>query len=169
MLAAFVGDAVDENFKETVCKLLEKYVKALSVSEKEIYFSGFDKCEIICAFGRGLKEIIADDAVVFLNNCLSPIRISNERYCVLDSLNQNDLTLAQKSRGEVITCGLSTRDTLTFSSCTEENCVISLQRQIRRFNGSIAEPFELPINCEKHDDRYAILCASLLLILLGII
>jgi len=169
MLAAFIGSDVDENFKETVCRLLRKHVKILCVSNNEIHFKGFDKSELICAFIRDLKEITVDGAAIFLNNCLHPICIKNERYCVLDSLNQKDLALAQKSRGEVITCGRSMRDTLTFSSCTEEKCVISLQRQIRRFDNSIIEPFELPVSCEKNDDRYAILCACLLLILLGFI
>lgn len=169
MLAAFVGSDVSENFKETVCRLLRKHVEVLCISNSEIHFNGFNKSELICTFIGNLKEVVANDATIFLNNCLHPIHISNERYCVLDSLNQKDLMLAQKSCGEVITCGLSMRDTLTFSSCTEEKCVISLQRQIRRFDNSIAEPFELPVSCENNDDRYAILCAYLLLILLGFI
>lgn len=169
MLAVFVGDDVDENFRKTVCNLLRKHIKTLEISGEKIMFSGFDAHKLVCVFSKNLKEIEADGSIVFLNNCADSIQINGERCCVLDGLNQNDLVLAQKSSGEVITCGRCTRDTLTFSSCTEENCVISLQRRLRRLDESLAEPFELPFECQKNDDRYAILCASLILILLGII
>lgn len=169
MFAAFIGNDVDENFTETVCKMLTRHVKILKISDKAIYFNGFDNNTITCVFSKTLNEVIAHGAIVFLNNCHFPIQIACERFCVLDSQNYNDLVLAQKSSGGVITCGRSMRDTLTFSSCTEEKCVISLQRRLQRLDGSIAEPFELPIDCDKNDDGYAILCASLLLILLGII
>ena len=169
MLAVFVGNDVDENFRKTVCSILQKQVKALEISGDKLVFSGFDAHGLVCVFSKNLKEIRADGSIVLLNNCAGSIQISGERCCVLDGRNRSDLTLAQKSGGEVITCGLSTRDTLTFSSYTEENCVVSLQRRLRRLDGGYAEPFELPFECQKSDDRYAILCASLILILLGII
>lgn len=169
MLAVFVGDDVDENFRKTVCNILKRRVKILELSDDEIVSNGFDTSKIICVFRKSLKEIKADGCIVFLNNCSSAAKIRGERCCVLDGLNQSDLKLAQQSDGEVITCGRCTRDTLTFSSCTEESCVISLQRRLRRLDGKFAEPFEQPFECSKSDDRYAILCASLILILLGII
>lgn len=169
MIAVFVGDDVDENFRNTVCNLLKRHIKVLEISNEKIVFDGFDTHNLTCMFSKNLKHIEVNNCIVFLNNCVVPIQISGERCCVLDGLNKSDLKLAQQSGGEVITCGRCIRDTLTFSSCTEENCVISLQRRLRRLDDSFAEPFEQPFECQKNDDRYAILCAGLILILYGII
>lgn len=167
MLAVFIGQNVEGNFRKTVCKILRKHIKATEISSEKIFEVSPDGDGIACIFSKDIKAIKAHNTAVFLNNCLEKPQIVGEKYCIIDSLNSCDLEIAKSLKSQVITCGLCTRDTLTFSSCREENCVISLQRGIKGFYGKIIEPFELPIYCGKDDDRYGILCAHLLLILLG--
>lgn len=44
-----------------------------------------------------------------------------------------------------ITCGLSTCDTFTLASSTEDSVVAALQRSIVSFRGEIVEPMEFPV------------------------
>ena len=112
-------------------------------------------------------QIILPRLGVLVLLVVDPVRFAGERLCVCNSAQETDVALARKSGGEVITCGMSLRDSITFSSCAESRCVIGVQRSINRLDGSRAEPFELPADCTPQDDRYGILCAYLLLILAG--
>ena len=69
------------------------------------------------------------------------------------------------SNTTAITCGMSLRDTLTFSSIHDSGAVVSLQRAILTVFGHAVEPFEFPIRWESREDPYLALsiCAVLLL------
>ena len=53
----------------------------------------------------------------------------------------------------LITCGPSQKDTFTYSSCTDDNIVVSLQRSIKTLSNKSIEPFEILV---KHDNQYDI-------------
>ena len=65
-------------------------------------------------------------------------------------INSDDKTLMKKikeSNGKIITCGLSTRSTVTFSSISESESVMCVQRSIISPAGTKILPFELPFKC----------------------
>lgn len=47
----------------------------------------------------------------------------------------------------VVSCGLSARDSLTFSSMGDRDGVVCVQRALLRPDGGQVEPQELPLNC----------------------
>lgn len=49
---------------------------------------------------------------------------------------------AGMKRFPLISCGMSAKDTVTFSSIREKDGIICLQRQINTFSGRIVEPQE---------------------------
>lgn len=163
--AAFIGRGVDRDFRKTVCKILRKQVGVSEFSAGRAV--GRCNSDLFVFFERCPAVIRLCGAVVFLNRCSGREQIAGERLCVCNSAQETDVALARKSGGDVITCGMSLRDSITFSSCAESRCVIGVQRSINRLDGSRAEPFELPADCTPQDDRYGILCAYLLLILAG--
>ncbi len=166
MLAIFAGQEARGNFRKTVLRILREHLDVLEISKGRVLSKSADNA-ILVVFERQPHLLHSPKSAVFLNQCRSNAKISAERYLICNSANYDDLELARKSGGEVITCGMSLRDSVTFSSFTEDRCVISVQRRLTRFDGSKAEPFELPVCCLKDDHRYGILCANLLLILLG--
>lgn len=66
---------------------------------------------------------------------------------------------------QIISCGLSSADTVTFSSYTPEKAVISLQRSIKTVSGRIIEPLDIPINIASDITQFDLLalCALLLI------
>ncbi|MDR2655900.1 MAG: hypothetical protein LBC56_07545 [Oscillospiraceae bacterium] len=64
---------------------------------------------------------------------------------LINSENTNGLSLLVNHEIAAITCGLSTKDSITLSSCAEGRAVISVQRFIKKLNGEIFEPMEYPL------------------------
>ncbi len=165
MTAVFVGKGVNCAFRQTVLKILRAKIDVLEISDLKIANSS-PQNTLTAIFKSDIASISVSGAAVFLNKN-EKTAISGERYLIFDSSNPCDIKAAKNSGGEVITCGLSLRDSVTFSSLTDENCVISIQRSITRFDSGKTEPREIPCKIETCDDKYAVLCANLLLILLG--
>ena len=168
MLAIFAGRGADAAFRQTILNTLKTKAKLSEISDDQIYCEGGDS-ELTAVFEKNPAKIYAPDAAVVLCRASNLEDFRGQRYCILNSANSDDIETAKRSGGEVISCGLSLRDTVTFSSFTDDRCVISIQRPITRFDGRTVEPFELPLSVNEGDDRYAILSANLLLILGGYI
>lgn len=166
MFAIFAGQNAKGYFKKTIYKILSQKIPITQISQKSIYTKG----RLTTVFELNPKIISCQNCdIVVLNSCTANAQISGEKYLICNSSNINDINLSKKSNSEIITCGMALRDTATFSSFTDDTCVFSLQRQITRIDGSKAEPFELPIICDKDDDRYAILVSHIILLILGYI
>lgn len=167
MTAVFVGKGVNGAFRQTVLKILKEKTEVFEISDAQIEKTS-PQNSLIVIFKSEPCSINVSGAAIFLNKN-EKTAISGERYLIFDSSNPSDIETAKNSGGEVITCGLSLRDSVTFSSLTEENCVISIQRSITRFDGKKTEPCEIPCKITSADDKYAVLCANLLIVLLGYI
>lgn len=168
MLAIFAGRGADAAFRKTVINILKSNAELSEISDEQIFCES-GECELTAVFEKNPAKIYAPDAAVVLCRASNLEDFKGQRYCILNSANADDIETAKRSGGEVISCGLSLRDTVTFSSFTEDRCVISIQRPLTRFDGRSVEPFELPLTVNEGDDRYGILCANLLLILGGYI
>ena len=168
MLAIFAGRGADLAFRQTILNTLKNKTKLSEISCDHIYCENEFK-ELTAVFEKNPSKIYAPNAAVILCRALNLEDFSGQRYCIINSANTDDIETAKRCGGEIISCGLSLRDTVTFSSFTDDRCVISIQRPITRFDGSSVEPFEMPLSVNDGDDRYGILCANLLLILVGYI
>ena len=165
MIAVFIGKGVTSAFRQTVLKILGEKISVFEISCEQIK-KPETKPAITLIFKSDVNSISLPNSAVFLNQNKTA-SISGERYLILNSSNPADIACAKNSGGEVITLGLSLRDSVTFSSLTHENCVISIQRSITRFDGEKIEPCEIPCKISANDDKYAVLCANLLLLLSG--
>ena len=69
--------------------------------------------------------------------------------------------LACKFAVPSLTCGFSTHDTVTLSSITPDSAVVCLQRSFTTLDGTVCEPFELPIKLSGRfsNDHLLLLCA----------
>lgn len=75
------------------------------------------------------------------------------------------LTTRQVRAERVVSCGLSSRDSLTFSSMGDRNAVVCVQRVLIRPDGGQVEPQELPLGClgSQTEDLLAVIGLGLLL------
>lgn len=78
---------------------------------------------------------------------------------ILEADNRTAAAILQAHHIPILTCGLSPKNTITFSSRTPEKAVVTLQREIRTASGKKIEPCELPVSLSKTRADYAILAS----------
>jgi hypothetical protein len=79
--------------------------------------------------------------------------------------NDKAIEILKKNALQTVTCGLSQRDTLTFSSHVAERAVISLQREIKTLGGKAVLPHEIPVSLLSTYGDYQLLAATAVLML----
>ncbi len=91
------------------------------------------------------------------------------RRCVaiLDSSNTALRAAAAQLRMPSLTCGLSGADTFTMSSWQRDRAVISLLRPLTAFDGTVVEPFEVPVAFEIPPDPFDLLACAAVYVMLG--
>lgn len=120
---------------KNLCKVIQRLFKVLSLDVKISSFS--DKPSDILLL-RNSADFKSPDA-----------------RCVI--VNSDDKELIKKIKGtknKVITCGFSTRSTVTLSSISDSEYVVCLQRSVKSISEKIISPFETPVLLDglKFDD-----------------
>ena len=88
--------------------------------------------------------------------------------CALGVIVDGERFSGSLPRGvQLITCGISPKNTVSVTSRTDEKITLSLNRTIRTQNG-ICEPLEQPVDMVGTDDEYDIMAAFAAKLLLGI-
>ena len=60
---------------------------------------------------------------------------------------------------QLITCGISPKNTVSITSRTAEKLTRSLNRSIRTLSGKLCEPLELPVAVPENADEYDVMAA----------
>jgi len=84
---------------------------------------------------------------------------------VTDSENDKAIEILQKYSLRTVTCGLSQRDTITYSSLDSERALISQQREIKGLYGQRILPHEIPVTMKTPYKQYPLLAAMGVLLL----
>ena len=92
---------------------------------------------------------------------------SPHAVAVVHSQDESSLRFCAKHHLRTLTCGLSSKDTLTLSSVTAESAVICLQREIGTLGGEVLEPYEIPVKLRRAVDRMELLSLAAVLLLCG--
>lgn len=146
-------------------------------------------CEVLCITGR---EILLPDMApdILLAEAARPLECEGEAVyvigarppqecwenfspapravAVIHSHNTEGLAFAARHHLRTLTCGLSSRDTLTLSSMTGESAGICLQREIATFGGGRMEPADIPVRLRGPAERFELLTLAAVLLLCGL-
>lgn len=108
--------------------------------------------------------------LIFKTNCsgLSGITLPKTHAAVLAPENDPAASLLKEHHIPIVTCGLSQKNTVTFSSRTPATAVVSLQRELHAVDGSLIEPRELPVTLAAPRDDYPLLATVAAMWLAGI-
>lgn len=106
--------------------------------------------------------LILDDTEKFINQKL-PIGVIG----ICEDSNKNALKIFEDNTTPVITYGNSQKNTLTISSISENNYVITLQRTIIDIFGKRIYPTDFKLNLKHKYSNQAILCSVAILLLNG--
>ncbi len=102
----------------------------------------------IVVFNEEYFDIQSENAVfAFYSDVENPedFIIPKNYIGICGSENKSALEVFMANEISTVTYGFKNTDTITFSSMNENNCFISLQREVVNFAGKIIEPFEFEI------------------------
>ncbi|ADU27889.1 hypothetical protein [Ethanoligenens harbinense] len=118
-----------------------------------------------------MRSVQMDHCILlFKANCsgLGGVTLPRAHAAVLEPENEEAAALLQAQHVPIVTCGLSQKNTVTFSSRTPATAVVSLQREIHATDGAPVEPRELPVTLSSPRDDYPLLASVAALWLAGI-
>ena len=89
-------------------------------------------------------------------------------FSVISSENKKAVALLADTAATVITCGTSSKDTLSLASSNDHMATVSLQRDITDIYGNVLEPMDISIFVREDFQAYPMLCACATLLLSGL-
>lgn len=118
---------------------------------------------------KSFASIKSDQLIVVYKDVVPlSVKLTGERLvAVVDSSDSTVTEQVSATKLPAITCGLFARDTITLSSMNVDSAVIGIQRSISCFDGSRAEPQDIPVKLAKSVDSFTLMCAAAVLILSG--
>lgn len=128
------------------------------------------EAQYIIIDNKAIKNIHAKNGIALFRkqvDAKNEIEIPPSFFAVIDSDNTQAADMLKKNGIQTVTCGLSQKDTVTFSSLENERAVVSLQRGLTALDGSELLPVEVPIAFSASHSEYPILASVAVLLLSG--
>lgn len=120
----------------------------------------------------GIQDLQVKNGVTVFRQELSGFTeesaIPHDFVAVADPLNEQAVSILRNRNIRTVTCGLSQKDTVTFSSLDSDRAVISLQREIFSLTGENVGPREIPVTLTSPQAEYPLLASMAVLLLSGI-
>lgn len=163
-----VGDDWRQSIRGHILSELKPYFHVVAVGGGKIAEAGQGK-RLLFVDSEGFQNIQLERAAVVLGpkaRLLKSVHIAPNCYMVADSSNLKQLEWLSQKNLKTISCGLSQKDTLTFSSKKDDRCAVSLQRSLKVCRSTL-EPLELMLSCGDEKETYPILAAAACLLLTG--
>ena len=105
---------------------------------------------VVCLFSQdddfsSLLKRLSDTDCIILTGDISVIeKIPENADIIVSSDNKDALKKLSSEKMNVITCGCA-KDTIGYSSNSDDEIVVSVQREILSLSGKKYEPFEIPL------------------------
>lgn len=110
-----------------------------------------------------------DENVVIVDyNSYCNLNNSKKVTYIISSADKKSIEKMTNTRFPVITCGTSSKDTISLASIDGVSAVVSLQRKIKNLYGEVIEPMDIKIQLNTKTDVYHTLAACTVLLLCGI-
>ena len=130
-----------------------------------------------CQWGKGYELTAVDfgsfDSVeaeepVFLlkKGCVPDFGFPEGATVIACSENEEQMKALKGSGCHTITCGFRKTDTFSYSSLSDDEVVVSLNRELTAFSGKNVQPLELPIEIPKGVDVYSVIAFTALRVML---
>lgn len=165
------GDRSEKLFTEKLCQVLKEFGGVLGFCndcaiehEKNNAFL-FVECDQLCELNWTNAILVFKSRQKRYN--FHKFKISEQTVSIVEEGNERALRILKGSPALTLTCGMSPKDTLTLSSISENNAVVSLQREIQDLNGNIIEPCEIKITYKEAFSKFELLTICGILLLSG--
>lgn len=133
-------------FSKLLAEQLSPYYK-VAIWAETAYIRQTEDIDFLIMETASLAQITSEQGVLIFTDtaALPSLSLAGNIVAILNSADKSGLQATADNKIKAITCGLSSKDTLTVSSISDSDAVVSLQRNITSFAGAVIEPAEFPI------------------------
>lgn len=109
-----------------------------------------------------------DGAIVILKGGFVPqnIKLNNSAVIIASAENSDQLAALSNLGSSVITCGKGRKNTVSFTSRSDDGAVIAVNRRLVSLSGRTIEPLEIPVSFDGDYGLYDIMALTVLELLL---
>lgn len=160
------GNLGDKKLLKTLNKILPFYHSV--ASDSSAGFSFPDSPDILLLNCSHIVNVSAPNSIIiFKESFSSKNKLGNISGCYAVAPSENNFALSVLSGKGLssVTCGLSEKDTVTFSSFTDNSAVVSLQRELLNMFGTPIFPCDITVKFSSPPDRFSLLAACTALLL----
>lgn len=152
------------NLSKLVCEVLSKDFCITVIDKKSAVTYGKGYEILICT---NTEKIQISDSILILGNDYNTIKFCPHMNSVIiaNSDNKEQISALSKFSNNVITCGRD-KSVISYSSCSGDSILVSLNMSIKALSGRIIEPLEFPISNSISSNLYDIMAVSALQLLL---
>ena len=115
------------------------------------------------------ESLSVEKAILIFDSgaALDSLSLKGQFVAVTASENAEAIKLLKKKKIPAITCGMSSKDTVSLSSRGEGSACVCIQREIEALSGQRVEPREVAVKYEGELSEYSIMAATVTLMLCG--
>lgn len=165
------GEIKDKSITSKLCRVLSDYGGVLYFSDLKAiqYGSSSNTAFIIFECDKMCEISIPDCIVIFKSKQTSSchIKLCNSTISIVESSNKKAIHSIGGNQNPCISCGMSSNDTVTLSSISDTDAIISIQRSIKELSGKTIEPCDVTVKQKNFCDGFALLSTFCTLALSG--
>ncbi len=136
-------------------------------ADRSLYKAGIGETLNIWRTDR-LNGLVTENCVIILGeSCVSVPRIIPDNAVIIaNALNKEQMSALSRVTGNVITCGNLIKDTVSYTSVTDDTVTVSFGRTFSTLSGREVQPFEMPVYRRNDESVYSVLAVTALRVLL---
>lgn len=161
------GDSKDTSATQALISALPKYGGVRYSGPDRVFECGSSPKYFLYEYEK-IPKIELKHGIVLLKNSTplqDPVPFPPDCLCILESKNVRAAALLKGSGTAVVTCGTSSRETLSIAGLEESNAALSLQRTLSTLDGQMLEPHDFTVKFSEPRSPHQLLmvCAALLI------
>ena len=163
------GEKNDTSISIRLCRVLQRNGGVLHICDGNITEYSIGTPNFLIYETDDIENFNSSSGILLFktsqNSNTQKAALSDRIISIVESDNVAALKMLKDNGSDTVTCGMSSKDTITLSSIGENIAVLSIQREMKAVDGTAIQPSEIQVKLSKHIEGYPLLsvCAVLLL------
>lgn len=163
------GEKNEKNLTRIFERNLKRYYQVHAVAETGVKTEGRGR-ELLLFNTENLSQVNGGTSILVLKPSADLAGLSSVSGNVIALANSNcpeQLAKLAEKKIRTVVCGLSSKDTVTFSSFNDSRAAVSLQRTVETPDGRVVEPMEVMLELEFSYDPLSVLFYTAVMMICG--
>ncbi|MFU0833826.1 MAG: PNP-UDP-1 domain-containing protein [Oscillospiraceae bacterium] len=163
------GDVKDTSVSQALISALSTYGGVIYSGPERIFQCGTTPQYLLYEY-QTLPQIGLEKGVVLFKNSMlpqKPVSFPSNFLYVLETKNVRAAALLKDSGVTVVTCGTSSKETLSIAGLEEDTAVLSLQRTLKTLEGKMVEPHDFTVKFSGSRSPHQLLSVCAVLLIAG--